>query len=222
MGPQKADVALRSSEWNMGSRSAVPGSLFLLRPSRLSFSLSFSPVGYPFLSFSPALSFSHLLRVSLVRATFCLRFPINGRVLLHDPHHRALSTVMVFRPLPRPRRRVAARRGTSEMHSRDVTTRRCVMYLCAKLSKHERTNMCRRSRINSRLVPIVCLSKLHCAREEGNFTPEPIVHVRVVPFDFSSLLENCDLFLSFSPFLFSPFRPAARMARFFPPPRYRP
>lgn len=71
MQPQKADVALRSSEWNMGSRS-VCVSLFLL------FSIFLSLISY----------------ISLATG---LRFPINGRVPLHDPHHRALSTVMVFR-----------------------------------------------------------------------------------------------------------------------------
>lgn len=127
MGPQKADVALRSSEWNMGSRSAVRLSLSPPSLSSLFFALFLSRR----LSFSFVLSRSIFFSSSTCLAGFCLRFPINGRVLLHDPHHRALSTVMVFRPLPRPWRRVAARRGTSEMHSRDVTTRRCVMYLCA-------------------------------------------------------------------------------------------
>lgn len=149
MGPQKADVALRSSEWNMGSRSAVRLSLSPPSLSSLLFALFLSRR----LSFSFVLSRSIFFSSSTCLAGFCLRFPINGRVLLHDPHHRALSTVMVFRPLPRPRRGVAARRGTSEMHSRDVTTRRCVMYLCAcvlcMLRKMER----RAGRMESRWNP---------------------------------------------------------------------
>jgi len=77
MQPQKADVALRSSEWNIGSR-LVHVSLFLYLSPPLSLSLSLSFFSY----------------ISLATG---LRFPINERVPLHDPHHRALSTVMVFR-----------------------------------------------------------------------------------------------------------------------------
>lgn len=49
---------------------------------------------FVFLSFFLPIFLSPIFHVSLATG---LRFPINGRVPLHDPHHRALSTVMVFR-----------------------------------------------------------------------------------------------------------------------------
>lgn len=82
--------------WPSGRRNGIwvagrpSGSLFLLRPSRLSFSLSFSLVGCPFLSFSPALSFSHLLRVSLASACDSLLTDGSSCTILTTVHYPRL------------------------------------------------------------------------------------------------------------------------------------
>lgn len=82
--------------WPSGRRNGIwvagrpSGSLFLIRPSRLSFSLSFSLVGYPFLSFSPALSFSHLLRVSLASACDSLLTDGSSCTILTTVHYPRL------------------------------------------------------------------------------------------------------------------------------------
>lgn len=113
---KKPTWPLRSSEWNMGSRSAC---------SSLSISLQPPPPPPPPRSY-----------VSL--ATAC-DSPINERVPPHDPHRRALSTVMVFRTVvASPARCILAKcTGAAEM----CCAKRWAGWKSART--HERSGYCR-------------------------------------------------------------------------------
>lgn len=81
-GQVQVKCSRKKPTWPSGRRNGI----WVAGRPRAPLFLSLSSLPLPF-------SLSHLLRL----AGYCLRFPINERVPPHDPHHRALSTVMVFR-----------------------------------------------------------------------------------------------------------------------------